>query len=171
MKHSMNAAKCSHLILGLLAALSATAGPKQPAQTIKAFTTADAAISKDLTVTEDKTWLADCKQARIIRLFEVEKPDVEKCVVIYRARLKTESFTGEAYLEMWCRFAGKGEFFSRGLANTVSGSNNWASYETPFFLKKGEKPDLIKLNLVVKGAGKVWVKDVELLQGPLPTGQ
>ncbi|PYJ02904.1 MAG: hypothetical protein DME25_14580, partial [Verrucomicrobia bacterium] len=57
----------------------------------------------------------------------------------------------------------------RALDNTVTGSNDWASYETPFFLKKGEKPDLIKLNLVLKGPGKVWVKDVELLKGPLPS--
>ena len=54
------------------------------------------------------------------------------------------------------------------LQNPVTGSNNWASYETPFFLKKGEKPDLIKLNLVVKGPGKIWIKDVELLRAPLP---
>jgi hypothetical protein len=92
-------------------------------------------------------------------------------MVIYRAKLKTENLTGETYLEMWCRFPGKGEFFSRDMEHTVTGSNGWASYETPFFLKKGEKPDLIKLNLVVKGAGKVWVKDVELLKGPLPAGQ
>jgi hypothetical protein len=69
---------------------------------------------------------------------------------------------------MWCRFAGKGEFFSRGLQNPVTGSNDWASYETLFFLKKGENPDLIKLNLAVKGTGKLWVKDVELLKAPLP---
>ncbi len=32
-----------------------------------------------------------------------------------------------------------------------------------------EKPvsDLIKLNLVVEGKGRVWVKDVELLKTPL----
>ena len=164
----MKALKYSCLILGLLAGLPATADQKQPDQTLRAFTTSDPAISKDLTVTEDKTWLADCKQAQTIRLFEVEKPHVENCVVTYRAKLKTENLTGQAYLEMWCRFPGKGEFFSRGLANTVTGSNNWASYETPFFLKKGEKPDLIKLNLVVKGTGKIWIKDVELLKGPLP---
>ena len=167
----MNTAKNSILILSLLAALSASAGSKQTEQTLKAFTTADPVICKDLTVTDDKSWLADCKQAQTIRLFEVEKPDVEKCVVTYRAKLKTENVTGQAYLEMWCRFPGKGEFFSRGLANPVTGSNDWSSYETPFFLKKGEKPDLIKLNLVVKGAGKVWIKDVELLKGPLPAGQ
>jgi len=153
----------------LLAALSAMAGPKQKAQTLKTFTTADPAISKDLTVTEDKAWLADCKKAQTIRLFEVENPDVEQCRVIYRAKLKTEKLTEPAYLEMWCRFPGKGEFFSRDMEHTVTGSNGWASFETPFFLKKGEKPDLIKLNLVVKGAGKVWVKDVELLKSALPS--
>jgi hypothetical protein len=167
----MKTAKHSLLTLGLLAALSATAGPSPKAQTMKTFTTADPAISKDLVVTEDKAWLADCKKAQTIRLFEVENPGVEQCMVTYRAKLKTENLTEQAYLEMWCRFPGKGEFFSRGLAHTVTGSNDWASYETPFLLKKGEKPDLIKLNLVVKGAGKVWVKEVELLKGPLPKGQ
>jgi hypothetical protein len=167
----MKAAKYFLLILGLLAALSATAGPKEKAQTMRTFTTADPAISKDLVVNEDKTWLADCKKAQTIRLFEVENPGVEQCMVTYRAKLKTENLTEQAYLEMWCRFPGKGEFFSRGVANTVTGSNDWASYETPFFLKKGEKPDLIKLNLVVKGTGRIWVKDVELLKGPLPKGQ
>jgi hypothetical protein len=167
----MNTPKNSILILGLLAALSASAGSKQAAQSLKAFTTTDPVICKDLTVTDDKAWLADCKQAQTLRLFEVEKPNVEQCVVTYRAKLKTENVTGQAYLEMWCRFPGKGEFFSRGLANPVTGSNDWASYETPFFLKKGEKPDLIKLNLVVKGTGKVWVKEVELLKGPLPAAQ
>ena len=167
----MNSAKYSILIVALLAALSAAAGPKEKTQTMKTFTTADPAISKDLTVTADKAWLADCKKAQTLRLFEVENPGVEQCMVTYRAKLKTENLTEQAYLEMWCRFPGKGEFFSRGLAHTVTGSNDWASYETPFLLKKGEKPDLIKLNLVVKGAGKVWVKDVELLKGPLPKGQ
>ena len=167
----MKTAKHSLLTLGLLAALSATAGPSPKAQTMKTFTTADPAISKDLVVTEDKAWLADCKKAQTIHLFEVENPGVEQCMVTYRAKLKTENLTEQAYLEMWCRFPGKGEFFSRGLAHTVTGSNDWASYETHFLLKKGEKPDLIKLNLVVKGAGKVWVKEVELLKGPLPKGQ
>jgi len=167
----MKTAEYSLFILYLLAALSAAAGPKQKLQTMKTFTTADPPISKDLVVAEDKIWLADCKQAQTIRLFEVENPGVEQCVVIYRAKLKTENLTEQAYLEMWCRFPGKGEFFSRGLASAVSGSNDWASYETPFFLKKDEKPDLIKLNLVLKGAGKVWIKDLELLKGPLPKGQ
>ena len=90
------------------------------------------------------------------------------CVLIYRAHLKTQNLEGKAYLEMWCRLPGLGEFFSRGLDSTVTGTTDWATYETPFFLKKGQRPDLVNLNLVVEGKGTVEVKDVELLQSPLP---
>ena len=168
----MKTARYSLLVLTLLAGLSATGESSgQKVQRLKTFTTADPTISKDVIVTDDKAWLTDSKKAQVIRLFEVSDPGVEQCMVIYRAKLKTEGLKEPAYLEMWCRFSGRGEFFSRGLENVVTGSNDWASYETPFFLKKGEKPDLIKLNLVLKGAGKVWVKDVELLKGPLPPKQ
>ena len=166
----MKTTKPALLVLSLLAGLTASADKSHPkAQRLKAFTTADHPISKAAVVTAGETWLLDCKKAQTIRLFEVPDPGVEQCIVIYRAKLKTEGLTEPAYLEMWCRFSGRGEFFSRGLDNTVTGSNDWASYETPFFLKKGEKPDLIKLNLVLKGPGKVWVKDVEFLKGPLPS--
>ena len=50
--------------------------------------------------------------------------------------------------------------FARGLQSFFD--------ETPFCLKKGQMPDLIKLSVVVKGNGKVWVQDVELLKAPLP---
>ena len=71
---------------------------------------------------------------------------------------------------MWCRLPEMGEFFSKGLDNTVSGTTDWASYETPFFLQKGQRPDLIKLNVVLEGAGTLWIKDIVLRKMPLPAG-
>jgi len=124
-------------------------------------------------VVDGSAWLVKCDKAQTYRLFEVPEPDVEECTVLYRAKLKTEGLTGNAYLEMWCRLPGRGEFFSKGLNQTVTGSNDWVSCEIPFFLKKGEKPDLIRLNLVVVAtgfifkktvAGKVWIKEVELVR-------
>jgi len=114
-----------------------------------------------------------------IPLFEIANPGVEDCVVKYRARLKTvQDRVHRAYLEMLCRFPGKGEAFSRGLFNPVSGTD-WADYEIPFFLDKGQRPDLIKLNLVIEGPtfsltgplgplGPFWIKDVEVRRAPLP---
>jgi len=132
----------------------------------KAFNPPDKPISGELTVTEDNAWAASCTSTQTFRLFEVPDPGVERCKVFYKARVKTEGLVGRAYLEMWCHFPTMGEAFSRGLDNTISGSSGWATCQTPFFLKAGEKPDLIHLNLVVEGPGKVFIKDVELTAAP-----
>jgi hypothetical protein len=117
-------------------------------------------LTRDGIAAEDDGWRIEAKAPRTVPLFEIAEPGVEDCQVIYRARLKTENMQGKAYLEMWCRFPGKGEFFSKGILNPVSGTTDWASYQTPFFLKKGERPDLIKLNVVIEGAGTLWIKDI-----------
>lgn len=103
----------------------------------------------------------------VARLFEVPDPGVENARLLYRARLRTEDVAGQVYLEMWCHFEGKGEFFSRGLHSPLSGSVDWTTQEIPFFLQAGESPDLLKLNVVVTGPGSVWVDDIVLSKGPL----
>jgi len=55
-----------------------------------------------------------------IRLLELNNIDVEKAVLIYRAKLRSENLDGTAYLEMWCRFPGMGEYFSRNMATPVT---------------------------------------------------
>ena len=102
-----------------------------------------------------------------IRLFETGDLDVENARITYRAMLRAEGLEGRAYLEMWCQFAGQGEYFSRDLETPVTGSVDWSSEETPFFLQEGENPDNIVLNLVVEGTGTVWIDDIRLLQAPL----
>jgi hypothetical protein len=102
-----------------------------------------------------------------VRLFEVSGLNVDNARLLYQAKLKTEGLSGQAFLEMWCHFPGKGEFFSRGLQNPLTGSVNWTTEETPFLLKKGERPDYVKLNIVINGSGTVWVDDVRLMKAPL----
>jgi hypothetical protein len=132
-------------------------------------------MSKDETM-GGAVWSADCTKVQTFRVFDVTDPSFEECKVLYRAKLKTEGLTGRAYLEMWCRLPGRGEFFSKGLNQTLTGTNDWTACEIPFFLKKGQRPDLIRLNLVVASTGwlwkkavtgKVWIKGVELLKAPL----
>jgi len=106
-------------------------------------------------------------EPRVVRLFETGDVDVENARLIYRARLKSENLKGQAFLEMWCHFPGKGEFFSRGLQNPISGTTGWVTEETPFLLKKGENPDNVKLNLVINGTGTVWIQDIKLIKAPL----
>jgi hypothetical protein len=103
----------------------------------------------------------------VARLFEIADIDIENARLIYQAKVCTKDIQGQVFLEMWCHFPGKGEFFSRSLQSPLSGSKEWTSIETPFFFKKGEKPDLIKLNLVVNGKGTAWIDDIRLIKGPL----
>jgi hypothetical protein len=105
-------------------------------------------------------------EPRVINLFETGDLDVENARLIYQAKMRTEGVVGEAFLEMWCHFPDQGEFFSRGLQTQLSGDNNWVSQETPFFLKKGENPDNVKINVVIKGSGTVWIDDIKLLKAP-----
>lgn len=102
-----------------------------------------------------------------VRIAEIEGLLVENARLIYRARLRSAGLSGRAYLEMWCAFPGQGEFFSRALQSPLSGTNDWTSQETPFFLKKGQNPTRVKLNLVVEGEGTVWIDEVVLVKAPL----
>jgi hypothetical protein len=103
----------------------------------------------------------------VLRLFELGDIDIENARLIYQAKVRTEGVEGQVFLEMWCHFPGKGEFFSRGLQTPLTGTTNWTTEETPFFLKKGENPDNVKLNLVINGKGTAWIDDIRVLKGPL----
>ncbi len=102
-----------------------------------------------------------------VRLFETGDLPVEGSRLTYRARIRTEEVKGQVYLEMWCSFPGRGEFFSRALHAPMSGSNDWATQETFFMLKAGEDPDNIRLNIAINGSGKVWIDDIVLSRTPL----
>jgi hypothetical protein len=140
--------------------------PAGPPQVLRAFSPDKSTITRAGIRADQGGWRIDAT-GQTIRLFEVEDPGVEQCLLTYRAELKAEGLNGRAFLEMWCRLPGRGEFFSKGHQQAVSGTANWARYEIPFYLKEGQRPDLIKLNLAVEGAGTVWLRNTELLKTPV----
>ena len=127
----------------------------------------DSILDKNISSDRNGSLRIITRKPATVRLFELGDIDVENARLLYQARLRTEGVTGQVYLEMWCHFPGKGQFFSRGLESPLSGSTEWTTQEIPFFLKKGENPDDIKLNLVINGTGSVWIDDIRLLKGPL----
>ncbi len=135
--------------------------PAGPEKLIHRFDASRQTISGDLIVDADG-WRIDAGETQTTRLFELDPGDIDNGMIIYRASIKSESIEGRGYLEMQCRFPGKGEFFSKGLHNALKGSNDWASYEIPFYLKKGQNPDLLKLDFTLEGSGRAWLKDVEV---------
>ena len=139
-----------------------------PVDSLEAIIT-QSGVQMDKEITSDgkgSLYIAASKPTTV-RLYETGDIDIENAQLIYQARLRTEDVEGQVYIEMWCRFPGKGEFFSRSLQSALSGSHDWALQETPFFLKKGENPDNVKINLVVNGKGSVWIDDIRLMKAPL----
>ncbi|MHB8111186.1 MAG: hypothetical protein ACYDHW_14280 [Syntrophorhabdaceae bacterium] len=108
----------------------------------------------------------DASSGMVVRLFEIDDPQVENAKLIYRAKLKTQDLDGKVFIEMRCEFPGKGEFTSRALESYATGTTDWVTQETPFFLKKGQKPSRVKLNLYITGKGTVWVDDVKVIKAP-----
>jgi hypothetical protein len=102
-----------------------------------------------------------------VRLFEVRAQKLDRSQLTYQARLRTEKVGGKAYLEMLCHFPGGSEFFSRGLKDPLSADTGWVTQQIPFFLKKGENPDFVRLNVVLEGSGTVWIDDIHLYKTPL----
>jgi len=133
-----------------------------PPRLIQRFDGSQATISTSSIIADAEGWHIDTAESVTVHLFELDPGDIENGIVTYRASIKSEAVKDQGYLEMWCRMPGQGEFFSKGLDNTVKGSNDWASYEIPFYLKKNQNPDLLKLNFTLEGGGKVWLKDIEV---------
>ena len=131
------------------------------------ITTSGVFFDKNISSDGNGSLRINAEKPTVVRLYEINNLNVDNARLIYSAKLRTEDVKGHAYLEMWCHFPGNGAFYSRGLHAPLSGSTQWTTEEIPFFLRKGENPDTIKLNLVIEGSGTVWIDDIRLLKGPL----
>ena len=140
-----------------------------PVESVRSFGAADTPITQSGVATDEGGWRVERPVPGSVPLFEVPGQRLENTVLTYRARMRASDVAGRAYLEMWVRVPGKGEFFSRGLAQPLQGTSGWATYEIPFFLNEpGITADLVKLNVAFEGGGgTVWIRDVELLKAGL----
>ncbi len=100
-----------------------------------------------------------------ICLGEVTGLNIEDAKLVYKAKVKSD-LDGTAFLEMWAHVGG-GQYFSRGMNDTVKQKTDWKIIQTPFLFQKGQKPDKVTLNLVINGKGTVWIDDIILSKEPL----
>jgi predicted Ser/Thr protein kinase len=132
---------------------------------LRAFGPDESVLSSNAVLNGD-AWTITSAGTQTVRLFEVTGLEAEDCMLVYQAQMRSRGLTGKAYLEMWCRFPSLGEFFSRGLHNPLTGTTDWEARMTPFLLEAGQRPDRVRLNLVIEGAGEVRIKDISLGRAP-----
>lgn len=165
------------MVLGLLT-FACTRGPVTPEETALPHFPLDdlSGVITQSGVELDRSISSDGKgslritalEPTTVSLFEVRNINIEDARLLYQARVRTKDVKGQVFLEMWVRIPEKGEFFTRNIHTSATGSMDWKTMEAPFYLKKGQNPDLIRLNLVIKGSGTVWIDDINLVKAPLP---
>lgn len=124
-------------------------------------------VDKEISTDGNGSLRVTATEPTVVRLFETGDIDIEDASLAYQTKVRTEGVEGKVYLEMWCNFPGKGEFFSRNLETPLTGTTDWTTEQTQFFMQKGENPDNVKLNLVIDGKGTVWIDDIRMIKGPL----
>tara|TARA_R110002124_G_scaffold117566_3_gene274598 strand:+ start:183 stop:656 length:474 start_codon:yes stop_codon:yes gene_type:complete len=156
----------------MLAALKSILCPRRPApsgppEELRQFTSGDRLLQQSGISPAEDGWKITVDNGASLPLFELPLEDIDSAVLTYHAELKAENLDGQAYLEMWCRLPGRGEFFSKGLNAPVTGTTDWITCETPFLLKEGQKPDLLKLNIAATGKGTVFIRNIRVSKTPM----
>ncbi len=106
-----------------------------------------------------------------IPLFNLNDIKVDDTRLVYAAKVRTQRLFGQVFLEMLTYFPNRGEVISQGQETLISGNSDWKDSKTLLDIPKGEKPDSVKLNIVINGRGTAWIDDIRLSREPLPKEQ
>ncbi len=110
----------------------------------------------------------DARAPRTVRLIDMAPPArVEGRLLIWTARARPLLREGRAWLESWVTLPG-GEGYSARSPAPVSRTRDWVDLTAQIRVEKGVKPDRLRLNLVLDGAGKFWIESLKLESAPLP---
>ena len=125
----------------------------------------------DQPISGDAKWIGDelevtATEAGTVRLFELPLARIDDTTLAFNFVMQADDLASGAYAEMLCRSPGMGEFFSNGHDQKVRGTEK-RFVELPFYLLKDQFADLLKLNLIFEGPGKVRLSGIEAVAKPL----
>jgi hypothetical protein len=159
----------AELAVVVVLALTSLAASAEPLQRLSlddaASVTPRVAVDNDVKVEGKGALRITTRWPTTVSLAEVVGPDIEDAKLVYSARVKTE-LAGTAFLELWAEVGGR-QYFSRGMNDAIAQTTDWKILRTPFVFQSGQRPEKLTLNIVINGAGTVWVDDIVLSREPL----
>lgn len=103
-----------------------------------------------------------------LRLYRVEDLAPIEGSLLYTGFLRSQDLTGAAFLELWCHPLEGNPAFVRGVARRVAGTSDWKPQELGFTSPDTCKdPASVELNVVIQGAGTVWIDNLRLWDVPV----
>jgi hypothetical protein len=102
-------------------------------------------------------------------LLVIDAPGVDRPAYAVTGQVRYEGVAGQGYLEMWSTLPDGRRYFSRTLADSgplsrLEGRSDWRAFQLPFMLGDGPAPSRLEINLVLPGAGRVWLGPLALVQ-------
>lgn len=97
-------------------------------------------------------------------LWELPLDNVRDTTLELEASLRAENAERPFYLEMYC-LSGGGAYFSRDLNNPVTGSTDWVTRTTPFFLGENDIADGARLGILMEGPATALVGPMTFRKG------
>jgi hypothetical protein len=110
-----------------------------PVESVKSFERRTPPIARSGVATDEGGWRVERPAPGSVPLFEVPGQKLENTVLTYRAHMRASDVAGKAYLEMWIRVPGRGEFFSRGLAQPLQGTSGLGHVRDPVLPERGRR--------------------------------
>jgi hypothetical protein len=159
-------------LLLLLVGCGGDSGPVElrefPAESLEGLVEPEAVVfDEDVTSDGNGSLRVTVADTTTVRLYEIPGLDVDDALLTFNADLRAEEMAGHAYLEIIVR-SHKGEYFMRSYASPVTGTTDWTQRRTGYVLRKDERPDRVRLNLVLHGAGTVWIDNMVLAREEAP---
>lgn len=103
-----------------------------------------------------------------LRLYRLDDVDPVKGALLYTGFLKSQDLGGSAYFELWCHPAEGNPAFVRGVPTRVAGTSDWKPQEVSFSHPETcSDPSSVELNVVIHGAGTVWIDNLRLWDVPV----
>ena len=124
---------------------------------------------------KENALLVDTEKRAEVELFEIDGKELGNTRLTYSARMSsedlkaTEGTNGISYLRMVASFPDGEELIARGPRVPLKETTDWRPVDTVLYVDKGVSPERVRLELVVDGVGKVWIRDVKLFHRPLRT--
>jgi hypothetical protein len=119
-------------------------------------------VTLDKVVSPDGAIRVDAQNPMTVHLVEVRSAAAEG-ILYYRGHLRSANLKGRAYFEIRCRFPDR-DLVAKDLNQAVSGTMDWVTQSIPIRLERGQRADVVALDVVIEGAGTVWVDNIALGQ-------
>ena len=112
---------------------------------------------------------AESERPRTVRLYEIRNPrGLEGRLIVLTAQVKSVGVHGRVFPELWINAAGRNEVQARNPAGVIGKTRNWTPVRIEYRCEQGERPDLLRVNLVIDGFGRAWIDDIRITSEPLP---